>query len=65
MPIIVGVNSPELAAIAGTHADGVNVRLSSPTAENHLAVARDAARARAEGLELDRLVLARYGSLGP
>lgn len=83
MPIIVGVNSAELAAIAGTHADGVNVRLSSPAAEHYLTVARDAAhgrpfeaggwadiddhpaRARAETLGLDRLVLARFGPLGP
>jgi alkanesulfonate monooxygenase SsuD/methylene tetrahydromethanopterin reductase-like flavin-dependent oxidoreductase (luciferase family) len=43
MPIIVGVNSVQLAAIAGVHADGVNVRLSSPTASDHIAAARDAA----------------------
>ncbi len=83
MPVIVGVNSSELAAIAGTHADGVNVRLSSPAADRYVAVARDAAhgrpfeatgwadiddhtsRERAETLGLDRLVLARFGPLGP
>ena len=43
MPIIVGVNSSELATIAGLHADGVNVRLSSPHAATYLAAARDAA----------------------
>jgi len=43
MPIIVGVNSIELAAIAGVHADGVNVRLSSPNAADHIAAAREAA----------------------
>ena len=43
MPIIVGVNSDALARLAGQHADGVNVRLSSPTAAAHIAAARDAA----------------------
>ncbi len=43
MPIIVGVNSVELATIAGTHADGVNVRLSSPRAAMHVDAARAAA----------------------
>ena len=43
MPIIVGVNSVELAAIAGRHADGVNVRLRSPHAARYLAAARAAA----------------------
>jgi alkanesulfonate monooxygenase SsuD/methylene tetrahydromethanopterin reductase-like flavin-dependent oxidoreductase (luciferase family) len=46
MPIIVGVNSVELAAIAGTHADGVNVRLGNPAATRHVAVAREAAEDR-------------------
>lgn len=46
MPIIVGVNSVELAAIAGAHADGVNVRLSSSAAAEQVAVAREAARDR-------------------
>jgi alkanesulfonate monooxygenase SsuD/methylene tetrahydromethanopterin reductase-like flavin-dependent oxidoreductase (luciferase family) len=43
MPIIVGVNSAALARIAGTHADGVNIRLSSPHSAGYLAAARDAA----------------------
>ncbi|MEI8237777.1 MAG: LLM class flavin-dependent oxidoreductase [Actinomycetota bacterium] len=43
MPIIVGVNSDALARLAGAHADGVNVRLSSPTAGHHIAAAREAA----------------------
>jgi len=46
IPIIVGVNSVELAAIAGTHADGVNVRLSNLAAAQHVAVAREAAEDR-------------------
>lgn len=81
MPVIVGVNSVELAAIAGEHADGVNVRLSSPHAAKYAAAARDAAgsdsfevsgwadfsddasRAKAEELEIDRLVLTHFGPL--
>jgi alkanesulfonate monooxygenase SsuD/methylene tetrahydromethanopterin reductase-like flavin-dependent oxidoreductase (luciferase family) len=47
MPIIVGVNSRALATIAGTHADGVNVRLSSPHAAAYLEAAREAAGDRA------------------
>jgi len=43
LPIIVGVNSVELATIAGIHADGVNVRLSSSAADGHIAAARAAA----------------------
>ena len=43
VPIIVGVNSEQLARIAGTHADGVNIRLSSPHCGRYLAAARDAA----------------------
>ncbi len=43
LPVIVGVNSIELAMIAGAHAHGVNVRLSSPAAGEHLAAAREAA----------------------
>ena len=43
MPIIVGVNSVELAIVAGRYADGVNVRLSSPKAATYLAAAVDAA----------------------
>jgi alkanesulfonate monooxygenase SsuD/methylene tetrahydromethanopterin reductase-like flavin-dependent oxidoreductase (luciferase family) len=46
MSIIVGVNSIELATLAGVHADGVNVRLSSPTAGDHVAAARAAAVGR-------------------
>lgn len=43
MPVIVGVNSVALARIAGAHADGVNVRLSSPHAAKYLAAAREVA----------------------
>ena len=43
IPIVVGVNSVELAAVAGRHADGVNVRLKSPHAARYLAAAREAA----------------------
>jgi alkanesulfonate monooxygenase SsuD/methylene tetrahydromethanopterin reductase-like flavin-dependent oxidoreductase (luciferase family) len=43
MPILVGVNSVALATIAGTHADGVNVRLSHPRAADYIAAARVAA----------------------
>ncbi|MGB8859766.1 MAG: LLM class flavin-dependent oxidoreductase [Ilumatobacteraceae bacterium] len=43
MPIIIGVNSVELATVAGLHADGVNVRLSSPRAKDYLAAALEAA----------------------
>jgi alkanesulfonate monooxygenase SsuD/methylene tetrahydromethanopterin reductase-like flavin-dependent oxidoreductase (luciferase family) len=43
MPIIVGVNSASLARIAGLHADGVNVRLSSPNAAAYIEAAREAA----------------------
>jgi alkanesulfonate monooxygenase SsuD/methylene tetrahydromethanopterin reductase-like flavin-dependent oxidoreductase (luciferase family) len=43
VPIHIGVNSEGLARIAGTYADGVNVRLSSPHAGRYLAAARDAA----------------------
>jgi len=46
MSIIVGVNSVELATIAGVHADGVNVRLSSPAAADHVAAAIEAADGR-------------------
>lgn len=81
MPIIVGVNSVQLAVIAGLHADGVNVRLSSPQAPDHVAAAVDAAqgrpfetsgwadvddhaaRAKADELGLDRLILSRLAPL--
>lgn len=81
MPIIVGVNSVKLATIAGMHADGVNVRLSSPAAADHIAAAvaatdgrpfetsgwadvdDHASRAKAEELELDRLILSRLAPL--
>lgn len=43
MPIIVGVNSVELAIVAGRFADGVNVRLSSPKAATYLSAAIEAA----------------------
>jgi alkanesulfonate monooxygenase SsuD/methylene tetrahydromethanopterin reductase-like flavin-dependent oxidoreductase (luciferase family) len=42
VPVIIGVNSESLARIAGTYADGVNVRLSSPHSARYLAAARDA-----------------------
>jgi alkanesulfonate monooxygenase SsuD/methylene tetrahydromethanopterin reductase-like flavin-dependent oxidoreductase (luciferase family) len=42
VPVIIGVNSESLARIAGAHADGVNVRLSSPHSARYLAAARDA-----------------------
>ena len=47
IPILVGVNSVALATLAGIHADGVNVRLSSPKAADHIAAARQAAGNRA------------------
>ena len=43
VPIIIGVNSVQLAAVAGHHADGVNIRLKSPHASTYLAAAREAA----------------------
>jgi len=43
VPIHIGVNSEQLARIAGTYADGVNIRLSSPHCGRYLAAARDAA----------------------
>ncbi len=43
IPIFIGVNSVALATIAGTHADGVNVRLSSPRAAEQISAARAAA----------------------
>ena len=43
LPVIVGVNSIELATIAGARADGVNVRLTSPGAPSQVAAAREAA----------------------
>jgi alkanesulfonate monooxygenase SsuD/methylene tetrahydromethanopterin reductase-like flavin-dependent oxidoreductase (luciferase family) len=43
VPIVVGVNSEELARVAGRHANGVNVRLKSPHAARYLAAAREAA----------------------
>ncbi len=46
MPIIVGVNSVELAIVAGHYADGVNVRLSSKKAKDYLAAAREATQGR-------------------
>lgn len=46
MPVIVGTNSVELAIVAGTHADGVNVRLGNPRAAEFLAAAQDAAAGR-------------------
>lgn len=82
MPVIVGVNSVALATIAGEHADGVNVRLSSPRAAEYAAAARAAAgsktfevsgwadfddaasRAKADELQLERLILTHFGPLG-
>ena len=43
VPVIVGVSSERLARIAGEHADGVNVRLSSPHAARYVHAARQAA----------------------
>jgi len=43
VPLIVGVSSERLARIAGEHADGVNVRLSSSHAERYVHAAREAA----------------------
>ena len=45
IPIILGVNSEQLATIAGHQADGVNVRLKSPHAARYMAAAREAAQA--------------------
>lgn len=45
VPIHIGVNSEALARIAGTYADGVNIRLSSPHSARYLAAALDAASA--------------------
>ena len=75
MNVIVGVNSVRLATVAGTFADGINVRMSNDRASEFVKAAREAAanrpfeisgwsfgdvegaRARAEELELDRLVI--------
>ena len=46
MPIIVGVNSVELAIVGGCYADGVHVRLSSPKAATYLAAAVEAAQGK-------------------
>lgn len=43
VPIVVGVNSNGLARIAGEIADGVNVRLSSPSAARLAGIAKEAA----------------------
>jgi alkanesulfonate monooxygenase SsuD/methylene tetrahydromethanopterin reductase-like flavin-dependent oxidoreductase (luciferase family) len=43
IPVIVGVNSVRLAAIAGQVADGINVRLINPRAAEFVRAARDAA----------------------
>ncbi len=43
IPILIGVNSIALATIAGTHADGINVRLSSSRAAEQISAARAAA----------------------
>ncbi|MEP7113809.1 MAG: LLM class flavin-dependent oxidoreductase [Ilumatobacteraceae bacterium] len=45
-PVIIGVNSVRLAAIAGALADGINVRLTSERAGEFVKAARDAAGAR-------------------
>jgi len=75
MNVIVGVNSVRLATVAGTVADGINVRMSNDRAAEFIKAAREAAanrpfeisgwsfgpvetaRARADELELDRLVI--------
>ena len=75
MNVIVGVNSVRLATVAGTFADGINVRMSNDRAAEFVKAAREAAanrpfeisgwsfgdvegaRARAEELERDRLVI--------
>jgi len=75
MNVIIGVNSVRLAAVAGTFADGINVRMSNDRACEFVKAAReaaanrpfeisgwsfgdvDSARARADELELDRLVI--------
>jgi len=75
MNVIVGVNSVRLATVAGTFADGINVRMSNDRAAEFVKAAREnaanrpfeisgwsfgdveGARARAEELELDRLVI--------
>jgi alkanesulfonate monooxygenase SsuD/methylene tetrahydromethanopterin reductase-like flavin-dependent oxidoreductase (luciferase family) len=44
IPVIVGVNSVRLAAIAGEVADGINVRLANERAHDYIKAARDAAR---------------------
>jgi alkanesulfonate monooxygenase SsuD/methylene tetrahydromethanopterin reductase-like flavin-dependent oxidoreductase (luciferase family) len=46
IPIIVGVNSVRLAAIAGEIADGINVRLTNERAGELVKAARDAAGSR-------------------
>lgn len=43
VPVIVGVSSERLARIAGAHADGVNVKLSSPHAARYVEAAREEA----------------------
>lgn len=45
VPVIIGVNSENLARIAGMYADGVNIRLSSPHSARYLAAAREAVEA--------------------
>jgi alkanesulfonate monooxygenase SsuD/methylene tetrahydromethanopterin reductase-like flavin-dependent oxidoreductase (luciferase family) len=75
MNVIVGVNSVRLATVAGTVADGLNVRMSNDRAAEFIKAGREAAanrpfeisgwsfgpvetaRARADELELDRLVI--------
>jgi alkanesulfonate monooxygenase SsuD/methylene tetrahydromethanopterin reductase-like flavin-dependent oxidoreductase (luciferase family) len=79
MKVIVGVNSVRLATVAGTVADGINVRMSNHRAGEFIKAAREAAanrpfeisgwsfgpvesaRARADELELDRLVITDLG----
>lgn len=53
VPVIIGVNSEALARIAGTYADGVNVRLSSPHSARYLAAARDAAQQSGRSAQFD------------
>lgn len=43
MPVVVGVNSISLAALAGEHADGINVRITHERADEFIRAARKSA----------------------
>ena len=60
-PVIVGVNSVALARLAGQHADGVNVRLSSPHAAKYLAAARESAAEHQPNVAFDSNGWASFG----